>query len=160
MLGGLREARGRGAATVLLTCSAPGESAPDVDVRIAPQVGPEVVTGSTRMKAGTATKMVLNMISTAAMVHLGKTLGNLMVDLQPKNAKLRDRSVRILQEVAGITREASEDRLHAAGGHLKVAIVMQLCGVGGARAAAMLAEHEGRIKEVVGCTERARASAS
>ena len=160
VLGGLREARGRGAATVLLTCSGPGELAPDVDVRIAPRVGPEVVTGSTRLKAGTATKMILNMISTAAMIRLGKTLGNLMVDLQPRNAKLRDRSLRILQGVAGITRDASETGLRKAGGDLKVAIVMQLCGVDRGRAAALLAEREGRIKEVVGCTGRARDAAS
>ena len=157
VLGGLREARARGASTVLLTCGVPGQEAPGVDVRIAPQVGPEVVTGSTRLKAGTATKMVLNMISTAAMIRLGKTLGNLMVDLQPGNAKLRDRSLRILQMATGITREASEAGLLAAGGDLKVAIVMQLCGVGRNRAAALLLEHEGRIKEVVSHAERSRA---
>ena len=160
VLGGLREARGRGAATVLLTCSVPGESAPEVDVRIAPQVGPEVVTGSTRLKAGTATKMILNMISTAAMIRLGKTLGNQMVDLQPRNAKLRDRSLRILQGVAGITRDAAQAVLRKAGGDLKVAIVMQLCGVNRGRAAATLAEHEGRIKEVIGSSERAGVAAS
>ena len=156
VLGGLREARARGASTVLLTCGIPGQGAPWVDVRIAPQVGPEVVTGSTRLKAGTATKMVLNMISTAAMIRLGKTLGNLMVDLQPRNAKLRDRSLRILQMVTGITREASEASLRAAGGDLKVAMVMKLCGVGRNRAAALLVEHEGRIKEVVSHGERSR----
>ena len=131
-----------------------------MDVRIAPQVGPEVVTGSTRLKAGTATKMVLNMISTAAMIRLGKTLGNLMVDLQPGNAKLRDRSLRILRMVTGITREASEASLRAAGGDLKVAIVMKLCGVGRSRAAALLVEHEGRIKEVVSHGERSRSGAA
>lgn len=160
VLGGLREARARGASTVLLTCGVPGQEAPGVDVRIAPQVGPEVVTGSTRLKAGTATKMVLNMISTAAMIRLGKTLGNLMVDLQPGNAKLRDRSLRILQMATGITREASEAGLLAAGGDLKVAIVMQLCGLSRNRAAALLVEHEGRIKEVVSHAEQSRAGAA
>ena len=156
VLGGLREARALGAATILLTCGVPGQVASCVDVRIAPQVGPEVVTGSTRLKAGTATKMILNMISTAAMIRLGKTLGNLMVDLQPKNAKLRDRSLRILQMVAGITRESSQACLDAAGGDLKVAIVMQLCGVDSGRAAVMLAEQGGRIKEVVRYSGRGR----
>jgi N-acetylmuramic acid 6-phosphate etherase len=101
-----------------------------VDVAIVPVTGPEVVTGSTRMKAGTATKMVLNMISTGAMIRLGKTFGNLMVDLRATNVKLRDRSERILMEVCSIEREAARELIDAAGGRLKTAIVMQKMGLG------------------------------
>ena len=102
VLGAVREARRRGAATVGLACNRPSLLGGEVDLEIAPLVGAEVISGSTRLKAGTATKMILNMISTGAMVQIGKTLGNRMVDLRPTNEKLRIRSRRILRELAGV----------------------------------------------------------
>ena len=102
VLGAVREARRRGATTVGPSCNRPSLLGAEVDLEIAPLVGAEVISGSTRLKAGTATKMILNMISTGAMVRIGKTLGNRMVDLQPSNEKLRIRSRRILRELAGV----------------------------------------------------------
>ena len=123
-------ARERGARTGFLLCTYPSEELlQSHDVVIAPLVGPEVVTGSTRMKAGTATKMVLNMISTGAMVKLGKVYGNLMVDLQVTCQKLQDRGERILMDTLGVGREEATRLLDASGGHVKTAIVMSRFGV-------------------------------
>src|SRR6185503_12366576 len=103
--------------TALVACSPPPQDALDVsDIVILPITGPEVVTGSTRMKAGTATKLVLNMITSGAMIRLGKTFGNLMVDLRATNVKLKDRSERILMEVCEVTRDGARDLLDDAGG--------------------------------------------
>src|SRR6202044_3054878 len=119
-------ARDLGARTALVACSPPpDEMRALADHLILPLTGPEVVTGSTRMKAGTATKLVLNMITTGAMIRLGKTFGNLMVDLRATNAKLRSRSERMVAEVCGVDREAARPILDAAGGSVKIAIVMQ-----------------------------------
>ena len=124
--GALRRARELGAKTGFLLCTYPSEELLQAhDVVIAPLVGPEVITGSTRMKAGTATKMVLNMISTAAMIKLGKVYGNLMVDLQVTCQKLQDRGERILMDTLGLGRTEAERLLDRAGGHVKTAIVMQ-----------------------------------
>ena len=123
-------ARELGARTGFLLCTYPSEELlQSHDVVIAPLVGPEVVTGSTRMKAGTATKMILNMISTGAMVRTGKVFGNLMVDLQVTCEKLQDRGERILMDTLGVTREAATQLLDASGGHVKTAIVMARYGV-------------------------------
>jgi N-acetylmuramic acid 6-phosphate etherase len=128
--GALKRARERGARTGFLLCTWPSEELLRAhDVVIAPLVGPEVITGSTRMKSGTATKMVLNMISTAAMVKLGKVYGNLMVDLQVTCQKLQDRGERILMDTLGVPREDAQRLLDAAGGHVKTAIAMQRLGV-------------------------------
>jgi N-acetylmuramic acid 6-phosphate etherase len=113
-------------------------------------VGPEVVTGSTRMKAGTATKLVLNMLTTGAMIRLGKVYGNLMVDLQAWSDKLVDRGQRILMETTGVDRVAARSAIANAGGSVKLAIVMVRKGVSLAEAEKLLAEHEGRLREVVG----------
>ena len=122
----LAEAKQRGAATAIIACSPPAaELLRELDAAIVPITGPEVLTGSTRMKAGTATKLVLNTISTGVMIRLGKTFGNLMVDLRATNEKLKDRSDRILMEVCGIDREAARTLLRDAKGHVKTAIVMQ-----------------------------------
>jgi N-acetylmuramic acid 6-phosphate etherase len=122
----IRRARERGAHTGIISCSQPpADVLEEVDVAILPIVGPEVVTGSTRMKAGTATKLVLNTITTGAMIRLGKTYGNLMVDLKATNNKLKDRSERIMIEVCGVTREEARKLLEAAGKSVKTAIVMQ-----------------------------------
>ncbi|MFN2382804.1 MAG: N-acetylmuramic acid 6-phosphate etherase, partial [Gemmatimonadota bacterium] len=131
VLGALAEARRRGARTVFVTC-VPPEDAPtprDVNVAIAPLTGPEVITGSTRLKAGTATKLVLNMLTTASMIRLGKTYGNLMVDLQVTNAKLEDRGRRILRELLGVGYDEAGGLLAAAGGRVKTALVMHRRGV-------------------------------
>ena len=146
----LVRARERGAKTGILSCSnIPGDFTAAVDVVILPIVGPEVVTGSTRMKAGTATKLVLNTITTGAMIRLGKTFGNLMVDLRATNDKLRDRSERIVMEVCVVTREAAREILSAAGGSVKLAIVMHKLGVSREDAERALEQVGGVIRKVV-----------
>jgi len=129
VLGALREAKARGAATVGLTTNQPSELEAFSDITIAPVVGPEVLAGSTRLKSGTAQKMVLNMISTGAMIEIGKTYGNLMVDVQATNRKLQARAIRIVCRVTGASPEEAEAALSEAGGSAKVAIVMRHQGV-------------------------------
>ena len=148
--GALRRARELGARTGFLLCTYPSEELlARHDVVIAPLVGPEVITGSTRMKAGTATKMVLNTITTGAMVRLGKVYGNLMVDLQVTCQKLRDRGERILMETMGMEREAAAALLRRAGGHVKTALVMRGRSVGRPEAERLLEEADGRVARVV-----------
>jgi len=151
----VRAALGRaqtlGARTVLVSCSEPPQVLRDTcDVRITLPVGPEIVTGSTRMKAGTVTKQVLNMLTTGAMIRLGKTYGNLMVDVRALNDKLIDRSERILMETTGATREASRQALAAADQRVKVAIVMLRRAVDRDAAERLLAEHGGHLRSIVG----------
>ncbi len=147
----LGRAQALGARTVLLSCSAPPALLEEsCDVCITVMVGPEVVTGSTRMKAGTATKLVLNMLTTGSMIRLGKTWGNLMVDLRATNAKLSDRSERILMEATGVARPAARAALDAAGGRVKSAIVMLRQNVALPEAERLLEAHEGRLRDVVG----------
>ena len=149
--GALARARERGARTGFLLCTYPwAELIETHDVVIAPLVGPEVITGSTRMKAGTATKMVLNTITTAAMVRLGKVYGNLMVDLQVTCEKLRDRGERILMETVDLDRAEAESLLGRAGGHVKTAIVMARRGVDREEAKRLLDEAGGVITLVTG----------
>ena len=145
----LAEAKQRGAATGIIACSPPTEDLRGiVDVAIVPITGPEVVMGSTRMKAGTATKLVLNTITTGVMIRMGKTFGNLMVDLRATNKKLKDRSERILMEVCGIEREAARELIDRAKGRVKVAIVMQKLRLSREEAERALAEHDGVIRKV------------
>ncbi len=149
--GALRRARELGARTGFLVCTYPtAKIVAAADVVIAPLVGPEVITGSTRMKAGTATKMVLNTITTSSMVLLGKVFGNLMVDMQVTCEKLKDRGQRILIEVLGIDREEAERLQEASGGRVKVGIVMSKLGVGPEEAARRLDAAAGLISKVVG----------
>jgi N-acetylmuramic acid 6-phosphate etherase len=122
--GALKRARQLGAATVFVTCAPEAAQSLPADMIVNPVVGPEVITGSTRMKAGTATKLVLNMLTTVAMVKLGKVHGNLMVDLQAVNNKLRDRSVRIVMELTGLPRRRAQALLRRAEGKVKPALVM------------------------------------
>jgi N-acetylmuramic acid 6-phosphate etherase len=146
----LRRARALGARTAIISCSPPPKALLDeVDVAILPIVGPEVVTGSTRMKAGTATKLILNMITTGAMIRLGKTYGNLMVDLKATNNKLKDRSERIVVEVCGVSREEARRLLAAADKSVKTAIVMQKLGVSRAEAEEALARAGGVIRRAI-----------
>jgi N-acetylmuramic acid 6-phosphate etherase len=155
----LGRAQALGARTVLLSCSTPTALLLEsCDVCITVLVGPEVVTGSTRMKAGTATKLVLNMLTTGSMIRLGKTWGNLMVDLRATNAKLTDRSERILMEATGVSRSAAHDALVAAGGRVKPAIVMVRQGVTLPEADQLLASHAERLRDVVGDPPPVRAS--
>ncbi|MDR3621164.1 MAG: N-acetylmuramic acid 6-phosphate etherase [Paludisphaera borealis] len=149
VLGAVREARLRGAATVGLACNRPSLLGVEVDLEIAPLVGPEVIAGSTRLKAGTATKMVLNMITTGAMVLIGKTLGNRMIDFTPVNEKLRIRARRMLRELAGIDDDQAVELLSACGGRLKVALVAALAGVEAEAADALLSAHGGRVRQAV-----------
>lgn len=149
--GALARARERGARTGFLLCTPPSEQMwRDFDVVIAPLVGPEVVTGSTRMKAGTATKMVLNAISTGAMIRLGKVYGNLMVDLQVTCQKVRDRGERILVETLEMDRNEAAELLGRAGGSVKTAITMRRTGTDAEGARRRLREVDGRITEILG----------
>lgn len=149
--GALERARERGARTGFLLCTYPTEQLLRThDVVIAPLVGPEVITGSTRMKAGTATKMVLNTLTTSAMVRMGKVFGNLMVDLQVTCEKLRDRGQRILMETLGLDRPAAAELLERAGGHVKTGIVMGKLGVDREAATRRLEDEGGLIVRVVG----------
>lgn len=150
VLGGLAAARSRGAHTALITANPLATAAADVDVFIGIDTGPEVVTGSTRMKAGTAQKLVLNAFSTAVMVRMGRTYSNLMVDLVATNAKLRGRMVRILVEASGADRDACERALTAADGELKTALVAVLADVHPERARRALADHDGHVHKALG----------
>ncbi len=145
----IERARELGAKTGVVACSPPPQRILDiVDVAIVPVTGPEVVTGSTRMKAGTATKLVLNIITTGAMIRIGKTYGNLMVDLRATNNKLIDRSERIVSEVCGVTREEARLLLDSANKSVKLAIVMQKLGVGREEAERALAANNGIVRKV------------
>lgn len=147
----LERARELGARTVLLSCSAPpADLAAACDVAIVVQVGPEALTGSTRLKAGTATKLVLNTVTTGAMVRSGRAYGNLMVDLMAWSDKLRDRGERIVMETCGIDRFAAREAIERAGGSAKLAIVMVRRGVGPDEAERLLRDAGGTVRDVVG----------
>lgn len=146
VLGGLAHARGLGATTIGLTCNADSAMHGQADMLICPVVGPEVISGSTRLKAGTATKMVLNMLTTGAMVRIGKTYGNLMVDLRASNTKLKERSVRIVREITGLDHEQASRRLTECDGEVKVAIVTELAGVSPAVARTRLTTANGQLR--------------
>lgn len=146
----LKHARTLGARTVILACSPPPqELVAVVDVAILPITGPEVLTGSTRLKAGTATKLVLNTITTGAMVRLGKAYGNLMVDLQATNDKLRDRAERLLIATCAVSRDEARALLAACDGRVKVGIVMHKLGTSRAEAEAKLTAAGGVIRRVI-----------
>jgi len=146
VIGALGEARRRGAFTIALVANRPSPLEAFADVSIAPMVGPEVLTGSTRLKAGTAQKMVLNMLSTGVMVGLGKTFGNLMVDVRPRNAKLRERARRIVEEATGTSEGEAQALLEATDGDVKVAVVAALGGVPAAGARAALERTGGVVR--------------
>jgi N-acetylmuramic acid 6-phosphate etherase len=149
VLGAVEEARRRGAATIGVACNRPSLIGKAVDLEIAPLVGPEIISGSTRLKGGTATKMILNMISTGAMVRIGKTLGNWMVDLHPSNEKLRIRSRRILRELVGLDDDRAAQILARCGGHLKRALVVALTAIEPDAAQVLLDAHHGQVRAAV-----------
>jgi N-acetylmuramic acid 6-phosphate etherase len=147
----LGRAQTAGAATGLLSCTDPPRLLADTcDVVILPKVGPEVLTGSTRMKAGSATKLVLNTITTGAMIRLGKAYGNLMVDLMATSDKLRDRGERILMECGARDRVRARAAIDAAGGSVKIAIVMVRLSVGKDEAVRALAQAGGSVRRAIG----------
>src|SRR5579864_162641 len=147
VLGAIAEGNRMGAFTIGISCTPDSELSRAVKVPITLLVGPEIVAGSTRMKAGTATKMVLNMLTTASFIRLGYVFGNLMVNVQPKNSKLADRARRIIAMAAGVSYDRAEQLLMAAGNSVRTAIVMARAGVDRAEAERRLASAGGRITE-------------
>jgi N-acetylmuramic acid 6-phosphate etherase len=150
VLGAIGEARRLGAATIGICCVPSAELSAAVDIAIAPLVGPEVVAGSTRMKAGTAQKLVLNMLSTETFIRLGYVYGNLMVNVQPKNEKLVDRAKRIVAQAAGVAPERAFELLRESGMQVRTAIVMGKSGVTRAEAERRLADAGGRVRQALG----------
>ena len=147
--GALRRARALGAKTLFLTCVQAVRNEPEVDVTLRPLVGPEILTGSTRLKAGTATKLVLNTITTLAMVQMGKVYENLMVDLRASNTKLWDRAARIVSTLTGLSRDEAMSVLKAADGHVKLAVVMQKRKLPADQAKAILDQAGGRLRKAI-----------
>ncbi len=148
-IGGMRYARSKGGAVLALTCNPGSEMAALADLAISPVVGPEAVTGSTRMKAGTAQKLVLNLLSTGTMIRQGKVYQNLMVDVQPTNLKLVERAKRIVMEASGCTYEEAARSLEEAGQNPKTAILMQLAGLSAEEASSRLQRCGGHIKRAL-----------
>jgi N-acetylmuramic acid 6-phosphate etherase len=149
VLGAIGKAREIGAKTIYVTCNPRSEIKIDVDVAICPVVGPEVVMGSTRMKAAGATKLVLNMLTTASMIRLGKVYGNMMVDLQMTSRKLEERSKRVVMMVTGVTYQEASRVLKEADGHVKTAIVMILAGIDAMEARERLKNHGGFVRQAL-----------
>jgi len=149
VLGALKQARRIGSGTIFITCAPEAVEHIPAEIIINPVVGPEVVTGSTRMKAGTATKLILNTLTTGAMIRLGKVYGNLMVDLKATNEKLRDRSLRILMELTGLSRRQARTLLRRADGQLKAAVVMHFRRVDLGRAITILAENDQILRQAI-----------
>ncbi len=147
--GALAQAGKIGATTIFLCCNPDINPATDVDVTIRPITGPEVITGSTRMKAGTATKLILNTLTTASMIKMGKVYENLMVDLQVKNVKLKDRAERIIMTVTDLDRYAADKLLKKAKGNVKAAIIMHKLQTGYEEARKKLDENESFVRKVL-----------
>jgi N-acetylmuramic acid 6-phosphate etherase len=150
VLGAVAEARRMGAVTIGICCTPDAELSRAVDYPIAPLVGPEIVAGSTRMKAGTAQKLVLNMLSTETFIRLGYVYGNLMVNVQPTNHKLVERARRIIAQAAGVSHERAGELLGAAGNRVRTAIVMGKAGVSREEAERRLAAAGGRVARALG----------
>lgn len=149
VLGAIRKAREIGAKTIYVTCNPRSEIKVEVDIAICPVVGPEVVMGSTRMKAGTATKLVLNMLTTASMIRLGKVYGNMMVDLMMTSRKLEERSKRVVMMVTGVDYDQAAAVLKEAKGHVKTALVMILAGISAEEAKKRLQESDGFVRKAI-----------
>lgn len=146
VIGGLQYARAAGCKTVAISCNPASPIAREADIAISPVVGPEALTGSTRLKSGTAQKLVLNMISTGAMVKFGKVYQNLMVDMKATNVKLVDRACRMVMEATGVAREEAQAVLEQTGYEVKPAILMVLTGLDASAAEARLAAHNGFLR--------------
>ncbi len=149
VIGALKEAHRLGAKTAFITCNPNPDTIPEADVIIVLPVGPEVVTGSTRMKAGTATKLVLNMITTTAMIRIGKVYENLMIDVNATCNKLDDRSRRIVEMVTGVSYEEADRLVREANGKVKTALVMYFCGCSREDAEQFIEQSNGRIQDVL-----------
>lgn len=149
VIGALQYAQSVDARTIIVTCNPRSKLTLDVDVAICPVVGPEVIAGSTRMKAGTATKLVLNMLSTASMIKLGKTYGNLMIDLKLTSRKLKERAHTMLMLVTDLTYDEASNMLERADGHVKTAIVMSLSGLTKQQAQERLAACDGKVRQAL-----------
>lgn len=150
VLGALAYAREIGCRTAAISCNAGSEIGKAADLAVEVVVGPEVLTGSTRLKAGTAQKLILNMISTASMVGVGKAYQNLMVDVMQTNEKLHRRAEKIVMEATGVDRETAREKISAAGGSVKTAITMILAGCGAQEAADRLEKARGHVREAIG----------
>lgn len=150
VIGGLTYARQIGATTVALSCNPDSTIARLADIAISPVVGPEAVTGSTRLKSGTAQKLILNMLSTASMIRMGKTYQNLMVDLTVSNLKLAARATRILVEATGCTAEQAEHYLERSDSNVKLAILMALTGMDRPAAETALTQADGFLRRAAG----------
>jgi len=156
-VGAIKHTKKKGAKTIYVTTNSRDklysqeftELHQAIDVAICPVVGPEVIMGSTRMKSGTAQKMVLNMITTASMVRLGKVYENMMIDLQMTNRKLEERSKRVIMTITGLEYEQAGEQLKAAGGHVKTALVMIKAGVAKAEAEDRLRRASGFVREAI-----------
>ncbi|CAN7567340.1 N-acetylmuramic acid 6-phosphate etherase [Devosia sp. LjRoot3] len=155
VIGGLDYAKSVGATTVALSCNPDSTIARQAEIAISPVVGPEAVTGSTRLKSGTAQKLVLNMLTTASMIRIGKTYQNLMVDLSVSNKKLEARAIRILVEVAGCSADEAERLLVTAGNNVKLAILMALTGMDRPTAETALEKSDGFLRRAAGIQPRA-----
>lgn len=149
VIGAVKHARKLGCKTLFITCTPRASFTIDVDVAICPVVGPEVIMGSTRMKSGTAQKLVLNMLTTASMIRMGKTYENMMVDLQMTNAKLVERSRRTVMTVTGVDYAQATSLLHAADGHVKTALVMHLADVDAVSAKKRLVNASGFVRHAI-----------
>jgi N-acetylmuramic acid 6-phosphate etherase len=150
VIGAVKKAKELGVKTLYVTCNPRSEfNIKEVDVAICPYVGPEVVMGSTRMKSGTAQKLVLNMLTTASMIRLGKVYENMMIDLQMTNKKLVERSKRIVMTITGLSYEEAEDYLNKAGGHVKTALVMIKTGSDRDEALELLSQTNGFVRKAI-----------
>ena len=147
--GALQAAKQHDAKTIFFCCVPPEQFPVQYDIEIRPLVGAEVLTGSTRLKAGTATKLVLNTISTGVMVQLGKVYGNRMIDVAVTNSKLQDRAVRIISDLTGLDRLAASELLKKSGDRVKVALLMYWCNLDSEQALALLASHQGHLGKVM-----------
>ena len=150
VIGALNYAKSLGATTGAISCNPESPIAQIADIAITPIVGAEVVTGSSRMKAGTAQKLILNMITTGAMIKMGKVFGNLMVDVEATNAKLVERQIRIVMQATECERAVAEEALSQCQRHCKTAILMILAGVGAQQATQMLNKNKGFIRKALG----------
>ncbi|MGI5822076.1 MAG: N-acetylmuramic acid 6-phosphate etherase [Bacteroidales bacterium] len=153
--GALDKGRSIGAATIAIVCNHPEHVALDADILIALPVGPEVLAGSTRMKAGSAQKLVLNMLTTASMAKLGRIYNNLMIDLQPTNSKLKERAISILSRASGLSHAKSETVLTNCDWNTKTALVMSIAGVDRASAEDAIVRSKGHVRKAVKFAERA-----